>query len=110
MAWRRVGGAQFPQGTSRYVDGAGRWARRCRRQRIAALRRRRGARGTVSAGQTVRHTLGKGRVAYLVAATGSVVVNGVNVGTRDGVTVTDEAEIEIVGVADAEIVLVDVVG
>ncbi len=64
--------------------------------------------GTVRAGQTIRQPLGTGRSAYLVAATGTVTVNGVKVGTRDGVTVTDETEIVITAVDDAEIVLVDV--
>jgi redox-sensitive bicupin YhaK (pirin superfamily) len=64
--------------------------------------------GTIRAGQTVRQKLGAGRAAYLVPATGSITVNGVKVATRDGVTVTDETEIEITADADAEVVLVDV--
>ncbi len=64
--------------------------------------------GTVKPGQTLRQPLGEGRAAYLVAATGRVTVNGVAVGTRDGVTITDENEIVIEGIEDAEIVLVDV--
>ncbi len=66
--------------------------------------------GTLSAGQTVRQTLGADRVGYLVASTGSVTVNGVAVGTRDGVTITDEETIEITAIENAEIVLVDVIG
>jgi redox-sensitive bicupin YhaK (pirin superfamily) len=65
--------------------------------------------GTVAAGQTIRQPLGTGRAAYLVAASGTITVNGVEVGTRDGVTVTDETEIVITARSDAEIVLVDVV-
>ncbi len=65
--------------------------------------------GTLQKGQTVRQTLRPGRVAYLVPATGAITVNGVAVNTRDGVTVTDEAEIEITATEEAEIVLVDVV-
>ena len=64
--------------------------------------------GTIRAGQTVRQRLGAGRVAYLVPASGTVSVNGVAVGTRDGVTVSDEQEIVIAAETDAEIVLVDV--
>jgi redox-sensitive bicupin YhaK (pirin superfamily) len=64
--------------------------------------------GSVRAGQTVRHLLAAGRAAYLVPATGSIVVNGVKASTRDGVTVTDESEIVITAESDAEIVLVDV--
>ena len=64
--------------------------------------------GTIRAGQTMRQSLGAGRAAYLVPATGSITVNGVKVGTRDGVTVTDETELEITATEDSEIVLVDV--
>lgn len=64
--------------------------------------------GTIRAGQTVRQMLGAGRAAYLVPATGTITVNGVEVGTRDGVTVTDETEITITAHTDAEVVLVDV--
>ena len=66
--------------------------------------------GTVKAGQTVTQKLGAGRAAYLVAATGAVTVNGVPVGTRDGVSVIDEATLTITAIEDAEIVMVDVVG
>jgi redox-sensitive bicupin YhaK (pirin superfamily) len=64
--------------------------------------------GTIRAGQTIRQTLAPGRIAYLVPATGAVTVNGTKVSTRDGVTITDEHEIEISAEADSEIVLVDV--
>jgi redox-sensitive bicupin YhaK (pirin superfamily) len=64
--------------------------------------------GTVRAGQTVRQSLGEGRVGYLVAATGKVTVNGVAAATRDGVRITGETEIEITATEDAELVLVDV--
>ncbi len=64
--------------------------------------------GTVKAGQSVHQTLGAGRAAYLVAATGRARVNGVEVNTRDGVTITDETDIAIEALEDAEIVLVDV--
>ncbi len=63
---------------------------------------------TVKAGQSVTHRLGKGRKAYLVAATGSITVNGVPANARDGVAVADEDGLEIAAVEDAEIVLVDV--
>jgi redox-sensitive bicupin YhaK (pirin superfamily) len=64
---------------------------------------------TLSAGQTVRHRLGAGRVGYLVPSVGTITVNGVAAGTRDGVMVTGEDEISITATADAEIVLVDTV-
>jgi redox-sensitive bicupin YhaK (pirin superfamily) len=66
--------------------------------------------GTVRKGQTVRQTLGAGRVGYLVASSGTVTVNGVPVNTRDGATITDEDEISVTANEDAEIVLVDVKG
>jgi redox-sensitive bicupin YhaK (pirin superfamily) len=66
--------------------------------------------GTLQKGQTVRQALRPGRVAYLVPASGSVTVNGVQVNTRDGATVSGETDIEIVATEDAELVLVDVVG
>src|SRR5579872_7137156 len=43
--------------------------------------------GTLQKGQTVRQTLAPGRAAYLVPATGAVVVNGVAVGTRAGAAI-----------------------
>jgi redox-sensitive bicupin YhaK (pirin superfamily) len=64
--------------------------------------------GTLRAGTSVRQALGRGRVGYLVASSGAVTVNGVAVGTRDGVTITDEAELDIRATEDAELVLVDV--
>ena len=66
--------------------------------------------GTVRKGQTVRQSLGAGRVAYLVAATGGVTVNGVAANTRDGVTVSGETEVVVTATEDAEVVMVDVVG
>ena len=63
--------------------------------------------GTVKAGQTVRHALGADRLAYLVPSAGSVTVNGVAVGTRDGATISGEAMLEVTATADAELVLVD---
>lgn len=64
--------------------------------------------GTVKAGQTVRQKLGAGRVAYLVPSTGAVTVNGTQVATRDGATISGEDELVITATEDAELVLVDV--
>lgn len=63
---------------------------------------------TVKAGQVVTHRLAKGRKAYLVAATGSITVNGQAANARDGVAISDEDIVEIHAMEDAEIVLVDV--
>ena len=66
--------------------------------------------GTVRKGETVRQTLRPGRVAYLVPASGAVTVNGIAVNTRDGATIAGETDLEITATADAEVVMVDVVG
>ena len=63
---------------------------------------------TLKAGQTLRQPLAAGRAAYLVPAKGRVTVNGVAVGTRDGVGIQDEAVMEITAAEDAELVLVEV--
>jgi redox-sensitive bicupin YhaK (pirin superfamily) len=65
--------------------------------------------GRLAAGETVRHTLAPGHVAYLVPAVGRITVNGVAAGTRDGVAVSDERELVITADADAEVVLVETV-
>jgi redox-sensitive bicupin YhaK (pirin superfamily) len=65
--------------------------------------------GTLAAGQTVRHRLGAGRAGYLVPASGAVTVNGTELATRDGATITGEDEIAITATENAEVVLVDVV-
>ncbi|GAC1346129.1 MAG: pirin family protein [Acetobacteraceae bacterium] len=63
--------------------------------------------GRLDAGQSVRHVLAPGMRAYLVPAAGSVRVNGVPVGTRDGAAIADEAELVITADAAAEVVLVE---
>ncbi|HUI17018.1 MAG TPA: pirin family protein [Alphaproteobacteria bacterium] len=62
---------------------------------------------TLKAGERVTVTLDPKRHAYLVPATGAVEVGGVRIETRDGAAITDLANIEIVGIEDAEVVLVD---
>jgi hypothetical protein len=47
------------------------------------------------------------RHAYLVPATGAVEVRGVRINARDGAAITDLATVEIVGIEDAEVILVD---
>lgn len=64
--------------------------------------------GRIEAGDTVRHVLEPGRAAYLVPSLGRIEVNGTTADRRAGVTVTDEAEIVIMALAAAEVVLVDV--
>ncbi len=62
---------------------------------------------TVKAGERVTLDLAPGRHAYLVPASGAVEVNGVRIDARDGAAITDVATLEIVGLEDAELVLVD---
>jgi hypothetical protein len=62
---------------------------------------------TVKAGESLKLALAPGHHAYLVAAKGTVEVNGVRVRARDGAAIADEKEIAIAGVEDAEIVLVE---
>ncbi|MEQ8394585.1 pirin family protein [Thalassobaculum sp.] len=63
---------------------------------------------TIKAGHSVTHQLGNGRKAYLVAASGSIEVNGVPAAARDGVAIANESAVEIKAIDEAEIVLVDV--
>ncbi|MCB8876331.1 pirin family protein [Acidisoma silvae] len=62
---------------------------------------------TVKTGETVQLPLDASRHAYLVLAKGSVTINGTTLNARDGAAVTGETALDIVGLDDAEIVLVD---
>jgi hypothetical protein len=62
---------------------------------------------TLKAGDRVTLTLEPSRHAYLVPATGAVEVGGVRIEARDGAAITDLTEVEIVGIDDAEVVLVE---
>ena len=62
---------------------------------------------TIGAGDTVRYELGKGRKAYLVAARGSVEVDGVTLAERDGAAIADLEAFSVRAIEDAEVVLVD---
>ena len=62
---------------------------------------------TLKPGERISLTLDPARHAYLVAARGTIEIDGVTVATRDGAAITDSTGIEILGMADAEIVLVD---
>lgn len=61
---------------------------------------------TLDAGDRITHPLG-GHSAYLVAARGSVTVNGVTLGARDGLVAEGEETLTIEAAADAEIVVVE---
>ncbi|MGE0221994.1 MAG: pirin family protein [Acetobacteraceae bacterium] len=62
---------------------------------------------TLRAGESVAYPIDPARHAYLVPASGSVEVNGVRVGARDGAAITGEATIRVTALEDAELVLVD---
>jgi quercetin 2,3-dioxygenase len=62
---------------------------------------------TIKAGERITLHLDPHRHAYLVPATGAVEVGGVRIDARDGAAITDIATVEIVGLVDAEVVLVD---
>ncbi len=62
---------------------------------------------TLKAGQSLRLPLAAGRIAYLVAASGAVAVNGATLGPRDGAAIKAEAEIVVTAERDAELVLVE---
>lgn len=63
---------------------------------------------TIAAGERLDHALAPGRRAYLALAAGAVEIDGVRVHARDGVAIADVETIRIVGIEDAEVVLVDV--
>ena len=62
---------------------------------------------TVKAGERITLDLDPKRHAYLVPARGAVEVGGVAIEARDGAAITGLATVEIVGIEDAEVVLVD---
>ncbi len=62
---------------------------------------------TLKAGESVEHSVGAGRHAYLVPATGAITVDGVVVEARDGAALSGGQTVTITATADAEIVLVD---
>jgi len=75
-----------------------------------ALRIRADARvmgATIKAGQRITLTLDPIGHAYLVPATGVLDVGGVRIEARDGAAISGEETVEIVGVEDAEVVLVE---
>ena len=61
---------------------------------------------TIKAGQQVTLSLDPNGHAYLVPATGALDVGGVRIEARDGAAITGVASVDITGVEDAEVVLV----
>lgn len=62
---------------------------------------------TLAAGERVEHTVGAGRHAYLVPATGALLIDGERIDARDGAALAGGCTVTIEAVEDAEIVLVD---
>src|SRR3990170_1321440 len=56
---------------------------------------------TLKAGETAKYELAPSRHGYLVPARGSVEVNGVRIGARDGAAITDEALLAVKALEDA---------
>lgn len=63
---------------------------------------------TLRAGQSAEYRLADRRKAYLVPASGRILVNGVEAGAGDGLAIRDEALLEVSAREDSEIILVDV--
>lgn len=63
--------------------------------------------GTLNAGDEITYDIEPGRFVYLVPATGSVTVNNVALGTRDGAAITGEPRITIKAYEESEVVLVE---
>ena len=62
---------------------------------------------TLGAGERVTHAVGDGRHAYLVPATGALLVDGERIDARDGAAIVGGRTVTIEALQDAEIVLVD---
>ena len=62
---------------------------------------------TVKAGESVSHSVGEGRHAYLVPATGAIEIDGQRYEARDGIAISGGQTVEIKAIEDAELVLVD---
>jgi quercetin 2,3-dioxygenase len=62
---------------------------------------------TLKAGESVEHSVGEGRHAYLVPAVGTLTIDGEQVNARDGAALSGGKTYTITATEDAEIVLVD---
>jgi redox-sensitive bicupin YhaK (pirin superfamily) len=62
---------------------------------------------TVAAGESLTHTVGEGRHAYLVLAKGAVEIDGQRFDARDGAALEGGQTVVITAIQDTEIVLVD---
>ena len=62
---------------------------------------------SLKAGESTEYRLGKDRRGYLVPATGSVEVDGVQLEARDGAAISDVDTVRVTALSDTELVLVD---
>ena len=62
---------------------------------------------TLKAGESVTHSVGEGRHAYLVPAVGRIEIDGQPFDARDGAALSGGQTVTITAIEDAEIVLVD---
>ena len=62
---------------------------------------------TLKAGESAEYPLGKDRKAYLVPATGAVMIDDVRINARDGAAISDLDVVRFTAIEDSEIVLVD---
>ena len=62
---------------------------------------------TLKAGESLTHSVGAGRHAYLVPAVGAIEIDGVRFEARDGAALSGGQTATITAITDAEIVLVD---
>lgn len=62
---------------------------------------------TIKAGESLTHSVGEGRYAYLVPAVGKIEIDGKPFDARDGAALTGGQTVTITAIEDAEIVLVD---
>lgn len=101
------GAKPFPKGdrSGRFVTLASGYAGDAEALPIRADARVLGA--TLKAGESVEHTVGEGRHAYLVPAVGAIKLNDNRIDARDGAALSGGQTVTITALEDAEIVLVD---
>lgn len=66
------------------------------------------AAATLKAGDSARYPLHANRKAYLVPATGTVLIGDVRVNAGDGAAIRDQDGLTVTAISDSEVVLVDV--
>jgi redox-sensitive bicupin YhaK (pirin superfamily) len=62
---------------------------------------------TLKAGESAEYPVGRDRKAYLVPATGALLIDDVRVNARDGAAISDMDVIRVIAIEDSEIVMVD---